>query len=206
MTVGDRFEELVEARDGVLAEAEVFRSELEPILADALRAGLDRVTAAQAAHLALLDEPTRRALDEAAAGTTRSAVAAVSARLREPDVWLSPHTAPHLGRPREPGWSLEVPSFLVRLLGRGPSGPGGLGNLDDPGNRIWVAIGAAAGPIDGMLLEFGFQQERRRIGGGRFGVVPRTLPRLDPSGVLQRRWKRYRAAFERYEALERATG
>jgi hypothetical protein len=56
------------------------------------------------------------------------------------------------------------------------------------------------------LLEFGFQQERRRIGGGRFGVVPRTLPRLDPSGVLQRRWKRYRAAFERYEALERATG
>jgi hypothetical protein len=56
-------------------------------------------------------------------------------------------------------------------------------------------------PLDTVLQEFGFTPDRRRIGGGRFGVVPRTLPRLDPSGVLQRRWKRYRAAYERYEAL-----
>jgi hypothetical protein len=204
--VGDRFEQLAAARDSVLAEAESFRLELEPILAEALRAGLEQVTSAQAGHLASLDEPTRGAFAEAAAGATRSGVAAVSGRLRDPDLWLSPLTAPHLGAPREPGWSLDVPSWLARLLGREPGSPRGLGNLDDPGNRIWVAIGSAAEPIDGVLQEFGFTQERPRIGGGRFGVAPRTLPRLDPSGVLQRPWKRYRTAFERYEALARLTG
>ena len=204
--VGDGFEQLAAARDSVLAEAESFRLELEPILTEALRAGLERVTSAQARHLASLDEPTRRAFEEAAAGATRSAIAAVASRLRDPDPWLSPHTAPHLGAPREPGWSLDVPSWLARLLGREPGSPRGLGDLDDPGNRIWVAIGSAAGPIDGVLQEFGFAEQRPRIGGGRFGVAPRTLPRLDPSGVLQRPWKRYRAAFERYEALLRIRG
>jgi len=205
-SMGDRFDQLASARDLVLAEAESFRLELEPILAEALRAGLERVTSAQAGQLASLDESTRGAFEEAAAGATRSAVAVVSSRLRDPDLWLSPHTAPDLGAPREPGWSLDVPSWLARLLGREHGSPGGLGELDDAGNRIWVAIGSAAGPIDGVLQEFGFADERPRIGGGRFGVAPRTLPRLDPSGVLQRRWKRYRTAFERYETLVRVTG
>ena len=203
--VGDRFEQLASARDRVLAEADVFCRQLEPILAEALRGGLERVTWAQAGHLGSLDEPTRRAFEEAAAGSTRSAVAAVSARLRDPDVWLSPHTAPRLREPRQRGWALDVPPWLARLLGKDRDPSGVLGGLDDPGNRIWVAIGSAAEPIDGVLQEFGFAPERRRIGGGRFGVAPRTLPRLDPSGLLQRRWKRYRAAFERYEALARIT-
>jgi hypothetical protein len=204
--VGDRFEQLAAARDLVLAEAESFRLELEPILAEALRGGLERVASAQAGHLASLNEPTRRGFEEAVAGATRSAVAGASTRLRDPDVWLSPHTAPHLSGPREPGWSLDVPSWLARLLRRDRASSRGLGDLDDPGNRIWVVIGSAAGPIDGVLQEFGFAGERRRIGGGRFGVAPRTLPRLDPSGALQRHWKRYRGAFERYESLTRVTG
>jgi hypothetical protein len=32
-------------------------------------------------------------------------------------------------------------------------------------------------------------------------VGPRTLPRLDPSGILQRRWRRYRSAFDHLAAL-----
>ena len=203
--VGDRFEQLRAARDGVLAEAETLRRDLEPILAEALRAGLERVTSAQAGHLDSLDGPTRRAFVEAAAGATRSAVVALSARLREPDVWLSPYTAPHLNGPREPGWPLDVPSWLARMLGKRRGSARDLGDLDDPANRVWVAIGSAARPIDGVLQEFGFAEQRRRIGGGRFGVAPRTLPRLDPSGVIQRRWKRYRATFQRYEALARLT-
>jgi hypothetical protein len=155
--------------------------------------------------VASFDEPTQRAFEEAVAGATRSAVAVVSERLRDEDVWLSPHTAPHLNERREPGWPLDVPSWMARLLDRDPDPGGRLGDLDDPGNRIWVAIGSAAGPIDGVLQEFGLEGQRRRIGGGRFGLVPRTLPRLDPSGVLQRRWRRYRRAFDRYEALARVT-
>jgi len=156
--------------------------------------------------VASLDEASRRALRETSDRAVGTAVHSVSARLRDPDVWLSPQTAPDLTARTEPRWSLDVPSWLARLLRRGAHGPNGLGVLDDPGNRVWVAIASAAGPIDAVLQEFGFSPERRRIGGGRFGVVPRTLPRLDPSGILQRRWKRYRAAYERYEVLVRLTG
>jgi hypothetical protein len=121
-------------------------------------------------------------------------------------VWLSPLVAPDLPEPRSSGWPLDVPDWLARLLGRGGRVGPRLGQLDDPGNRIWVAIASAVNSIDPVLVEFGFEPSTRRIGGGRFGVGPRTLARLDPSGVLRQRWRRYRAAFERYEALSRVTG
>jgi hypothetical protein len=103
---------------------------------------------------------------------------------------------------------LDTPSWIAGLLRPGARArrSNDLGALDDPGNRVWVSIASSTGPVDAVLLEFGFAPERRRIGGGRFGVAPRTLPRLDPSGVLQRRWKRYRTAFARYEAIARVTG
>ncbi|HET7235554.1 MAG TPA: hypothetical protein VFK59_03890 [Actinomycetota bacterium] len=202
----DRFAHLERARDEVLAEAESFRLELEPILAASLRAGMERLTSTHAAHLASLDGTSRRALRETCERAIASSVGSVSARLRDPELWLSPRTAPDLLAPTEPGWSLSTPAWLARLLGRGERRPAGLGALDDPGNRIWVAIASAAGPLDAVLHEFGFAPQRHRIGGGRFGVAPRTLPRLDPSGALQRRWKRYRAAYERYEALARVRG
>ena len=82
-------------------------------------------------------------------------------------------------------------------------------DCDDDERRL-IAAGetdaSAAGPVDAVLDEFGFVPQRRRIGGGRFGVAPRALPRLDPSGMLQRPWRRYRAAYERYETLTRVTG
>jgi hypothetical protein len=176
--VTDRFADLAGARDDVLAEAEGFRVELEPILATSLLAGLERLAGVQAAHVASLDEASRLALRETSERAVGTAVGSVTARLQDPDVWLSPQTAPELAAQNEPGWSLDVPSWLARLLRRGARVPHGLGVLDDPGNRIWVAIASAAGPLDAVLQEFGFTPERRRIGGGRFGVVPRTLPRL----------------------------
>ena len=204
--MGDRFELLAAARDAVLAEGEAFRLELEPILTAALEGVPERVAAAQPAHLAGLGPATRRAFEEAMATATLAAVRAVGERLRDPDLWLSPRTAPELATRTEAGWSLDVPAWLAGLLRRTQRGRQGLGDLDDPGNRIWVAIASAAGPVDRVLEEFGFVGGRRRIGGGRFGVVPRTLPRLDPSGELGRRWTRYRVAFARYEALARITG
>jgi hypothetical protein len=78
---------------------------------------------------------------------------------------------------------------------------GHVARLDDMTNRVWVAISAAARPLDPVLEEFGFRPERRRLGGGSFGVSARTLPQLDPSGAIGQRWKRYRAAYERLTVL-----
>ena len=205
--MGDRFAELERARDAALAEAEAFRADLEPSLAASLRRGLERLMQEQAGHVSRLDEATRVALDDAMDRAIPAAVASVSERLRDPDLWLSPLVAPELAATSaEGGWPTTVPGWLAGLLGRGARARVGLGSLDDPGNRVWVAVSSAATSVDPVLAEFGFAPAHRRIGGGRFGVVPRTLPRLDPTGALQQHWKRYRAAYERYEALARVTG
>src|SRR3972149_9913300 len=67
-SMGDRFDQLASARDLVLAEAESFRLALEPILAQALRAGLERGTSAQAGQRGSLGGATRGALGEGGAG------------------------------------------------------------------------------------------------------------------------------------------
>jgi hypothetical protein len=204
--MGARFADLQRARDAVLAEAQALRSELEPALGTSLRAGIERVLTSQAGHVDRMDGPTRRALGDALAGATAAAVTSVIERLRDPEIWLSPHTAPDLPPMREQGWPFAVPAWLAQVLRARPPGRPRLDALDDAGNRIWVAIGSAAASIDPVLLEFGFEPVPPRIGGGRFGVVPRALPRLDPSGALGRRWRRYRSAFERYESLARVRG
>ena len=93
-----------------------------------------------------------------------------------------------------------MPEWVARLGGPAREGSS-LGRLDEMTNRVWVAISAAAKPLDPVLEEFGFRPERRRLGGGSFGVSARTLPQLDPSGAIGQRWKRYRAAYERLTAL-----
>lgn len=201
--MADRTDGLIAARDAVLAEAEAFRGELGPLLARCLEAGVERVCAVQAAHLATMDRPTEEAFYAAATGAVRAGVEAATARLRDPDVWLSPLVAPDLPPRRHWGWPAWLPEWVARLLGGSGRERVELGGLDDPSNRIWIAIAAATGPVDAVLREFGFEPGRPRIGAGRFGVGPRALPRLDPTGVLARRWRRYRAALERYEALAR---
>ena len=125
------------------------------------------------------DETSRLALRETSGRAVGAAVDSVSARLRDPDVWLSPQTAPDLNTSTEPGWSLDVPSWLAPAVRRGMRRSSRLGVLDDPGNRIWVTITSAAG------------RARSRA--------------WTRAASLQRRWKGYRAAYERYEALARVT-
>lgn len=204
--MGERFELLERARDAVLAEAEAFRSELGPALDGALRAGIERLLERQAGHVAAMEQGQRRALEDALERAVGIAVRSVDERLRAPDVWLSPLVAPDLPGRETRGWPLDVPEWLARLLGRGSRPRLGLGSLDEPENRIWIAVASASTSVDPVLVEFGFEPATRRIGGGRFGVGPRTLARLDPSGVLRQRWRRYRTAFERYEALTRVSG
>jgi hypothetical protein len=196
----DAFADLESAREAVLAEAERFVEELEPALGDSLAAGYQRFLAAQHGVVDHLNGATRRALDEAVGRASDLGVTQVIDRLRAPEIWLAPLTAPHLVARVDSGWPDWVPEWLAKAFGRGDDMPQ-LGELDDPSNRIWVAISSAARPIDPVLEEFGFEPGTPRLGGGRFGIQPRSLPQLDPSGALGRRWLRYRAAFEQMSAL-----
>ena len=196
----DAFSDLERAREAVLAEGTAFADELGPVLGESLRRGFERLCADQADLLARFDPGTRAALGPAVDRAADAGVAAVVERLRSPELWLAPLTAPDLVVVKDEGWPPWLPEAIARLL-RPRRDPASLGELDDPSNRIWVAICGASGPLDAVLEEFGFGHARRRIGGGRFDVGPRTLPRLDPSGILQRRWRRYRSAFDHMSAL-----
>lgn len=198
----DAFADLEAAREAVLAEAGRFVDEIPPILRESLRSGVDRVTLEQAAAAGRMSADTRAAFDAAVERAIGAGVDAAVERLRRPEIWLAPHTAPALAGRREAGWPVWLPEWMARLLGRrGSDASASLGALDDPGNRIWIAISSAATPLDPILQEFGFVRGRPRFGGGRFGVQARSLPRLDPSGTLGRLWTRYRAAYERLAAL-----
>jgi hypothetical protein len=196
----DPFAELEAARATLLEEAERLVEELEPVLGASLHAGFERLRLAQVGHVGRLDEPTLEALEDAAGRAIELGVAETMERLRSPEIWLSPLTAPELPPRTDPARPLGLPEWVARLGGPAREGSA-LGRLDEMTNRIWVAISASAKPLDPVLEEFGFRPERRRLGGGNFGISPRTLPQLDPSGAIGRRWKRYRAAYERLTAL-----
>jgi hypothetical protein len=196
----DPFVELEAARANILEEAERFVRELEPVLSPSLHAGFERLQLAQAGHVARLDGPTLAALEDAVGRAIELGVAETVDRLCSPEIWLSPLTAPELPPRTDPARPLGLPEWVARLGGSAREGSS-LGRLDEMTNRVWVAISAAAKPLDPVLEEFGFRPERRRLGGGSFGVSARTLPQLDPSGAIGRRWKRYRAAYERLTAL-----
>lgn len=196
----DPLVELEAARANVLEEAERFVEELEPVLGSSLHAGFERLQLAQPDHLGKLDGPTLAALGDAVGRAIELGVAETVERLRSPEIWLSPLTAPELAPRSDPARPLGLPEWVARLGGPAREGSS-LGRLDEMTNRVWVAISAAAKPLDPVLEEFGFRPERRRLGGGSFGVSARTLPQLDPSGAIGQRWKRYRAAYERLTAL-----
>jgi hypothetical protein len=197
------FAELESAREAVLTEAERFVGELEPALLESLAGGYRRFLADQDDLVRQLNEGARHALDEAVDRAARIGVAQVIERLRAPEIWLSPLTAPNLVVRVDSGWPDWVPEWIAKAFGRASDAPA-LGELDDPSNRIWVAISSVARPIDPVLEEFGFEPGRPRLGGGRFGIQPRTLPQLDPTGGLGQRWIRYRAAYERLAAMTAA--
>jgi hypothetical protein len=201
----DAFADLEAAREAVLTEGERFVQELEPTLHESLRAGFERLCVRQADQVGRLDPDTRASLDAAVERAIALGAEQALERLRPPDIWLAPLTAPdlHAGRPGWPGW---LPGWAARMLGGGSRQRSSLGDLDDASNRIWIAISSAAKALDPVLEEFGFRPERKRIGGGSFGVAARSLPQLDPSGALGQRWRRYRAAYDRLSALAASDG
>jgi hypothetical protein len=174
-------EAVLHARAAVLEIAGRFTHAARPILAEALTARLGALVEASGADL---PGGIRETLPRAAEHAIRVGVDASIERLRDPDVWLSPHT------------TLEPTHVGARALGA----------LDDPSNRVWIALLGAARVVDPLLAEFGLRRASGPdLGGGHFGLQPRSLPQLDPSGRLARLWREYRPAYGRYARLLEAT-
>lgn len=185
-------EDVLAARADVLAAGERFADAAGPILEAAIRGRLEAVTAGQAGDLS---PAARAALLEAAGRAVRAGVDVTLRRLGDPDVWLSPRV-----RLDEGGEARQRSSAFGRRRRAAP-----VGELASPENRVWIAILGAAKAADPVLEEFGLRPSPAPDpGGGHFGLQPRTLTELDPSGLLASLWRAYRDALTRYGELLRA--
>jgi hypothetical protein len=188
----------------VLVIGEEFRRTACPALDAALRWRLDSLVHARAAWFEAMKPEVQVAFRAAAGQAVTVAVAEVDRRLADDEIWLDPLTAPRLAGAPEHRWSSDRPEWFIgiaRLLAPRKRGPD-LGDLDDPRNRVWVALLSAAKPLDPVLEEFGLRPAGAPgIGGGSYGLAPPSVPQLDSSGTLSRLWKRYRAAYARYRML-----
>ena len=188
----------------MLAIGAEFRRTAGPALDAALRWRIESLVQARAEWYEAMKPEVQVAFRAAAGQAVTLSVAEIDRRLADEEIWLDPLTAPGLAGASKHRWSGDRPDWFIgvaRLLPPRKRGPD-LGDLDDPGNRVWVALLSAAKPLDPVLEEFGLRPaDVPEIGGGNYGLAPPSAPQLDSSGTLSRLWKRYRAAYARYRML-----
>jgi hypothetical protein len=166
------------AREAILSLAEEFAEAARRAVEAALTQAMERLVVRYADWFNRLDDRTARALREATQATIQRSAAKVGERLKDPDVWLSPSV----------------------LVDDQPEP-----ELDDPANRVWIALLNAADPLDPVLIEFGLTpSDVPDRGGGHFGLQPRTARELDRKGTLAPLWGRYRKLYEAYRRAVRA--
>lgn len=205
MTTAPPPDAVAEARERVIAAGEAFRGAVVPAIAAALRARLDDLVATEPGWHASMGEDVRAAFRSATERAIAQGAADADARLTG-DVWLEPLVAPGVDRSPPTAWEGDLPDWLISVIRvlSGKRQPERLGELDDAGNRAWVAVLASAKPLDPVLEEFGLvPSEIPELGGGNFGLAPRNAQDLDPTGSVRSLWNRYRAAYERYRDLTR---
>lgn len=188
----------------MLAIGEEFRRSATPALDDVLRWRLESLVQARAGWFEALKPEVQAAFHASAERAITLAIAEVDRRLADDELWLDPLTAPGLAESLEHPWSSDRPGWFIgisRMLSPRKRAPD-LGDLDDPRNRVWVALRSVAKPLDPVFEEFGLRPaESPSIGGGSYGLAPPSAPQLDSSGTLARLWKRYRTAYARYRML-----
>jgi hypothetical protein len=192
------------ARAEISATAAEFATAARAVVEAALRRRLEALFRARADWFDSLRPDVVTALRGATERAVAEGAAAMHRRLCDPDLWLSPRVVPVSAHSPHRGWSVLVPGWLSVLLRRLAGADEGafVGSLDDTGNRVWLAVLAAAKPLDPVLAEFGLSPaEIPDMGGGHYGLRPRTAAELDPSGTLDGLWRRYRVAYERYAGL-----
>lgn len=192
-----------EVRSEIAALAADFRRSIRPALEATLRERLE-VLSTQRGELFDAAPDVREAFRLSISNAITHAASELDRRLSDEDIWLSPLTAPGLARALERDHGSSVLAALVRRLARRSEPATALGELDDPSNRIWLAVLSAVRVLDPVLSEYGVQPSATpSIGGGHYGLHPRSLAQLDPSGTLSRLWKRYHGIYERYAILTR---
>jgi hypothetical protein len=192
----DRTERALAARAAVLAAAERFSRAAVEVVPRAVRGRLEALVAGSG-----LSGADASALRVAAERALQRGVAAMAERLADPGVWLEPLVLPEGGGPREEGWSPLVPAWLARVLAPRRRTAPRPERLDDPGNRVWLALGLVARALDPVLEEFGLAPAPAPGVGGRYRLHPASARLLDPSGRLSRLWAEYRAAYGRFAEL-----
>lgn len=195
---------VADARASAITAGETFRRAAVPAIAAVLRARLERLVASDPEWHAALSDEVRAAFDDATERAIGQGAAEVEARLTE-DVWLDPLVAPGVRRSPGSSWEGDLPEWLISVLRAltPRRNEERLGELDDVGNRVWIALLAAAKPLDPVLEEFGLApSEIPNLGGGNFGLAPRNAQELDTAGRdVRSSWSAYRAAYERYHVL-----
>jgi hypothetical protein len=196
------------AVEGARAEIRAIAGEFDraagPATEAALHWRLEALVQAEAHWFEAIEPDAQAAFRDAADRAIVLAAAEVERRLGDEELWFDPLTAPGLGPATETGWNSELPEWLIGIFRRFSRAETGHrpGELDDPANRVWVVFLSAAKPLDPVLEEFGLPpSEIPDLGGGNYGLAPRTAAQLDPSGTLARLWGRYRLAYERYRTL-----
>lgn len=171
---------ITSAREEIVALAGEFAETARRTVETALTRAMERLVVQYADWFNHLDDRTARALREAVQRTIERSALRVGERLRDPDVWLAPSVVVD-GQPEA--------------------------RLDEPANRVWIALLNAADPLDPVLTEFGLQpSDVPDRGGGHFGLQPKTAGELDPRGTLVVLWGRYRKLHEAYrKALRELT-
>jgi hypothetical protein len=177
---------VAEARASAIAAGNAFRRSAVPAIAAILRARLERLVASEPAWRAAMPHEVRAAFHDATERAIGQGAAEVEARLTD-DVWLDPLIAPGIRRSPGSSWDGDLPEWLVSILRAltPRKSEERLGELDDVGNRVWIALLAAAKPLDPVLEEFGLvPSEVPDLGGGNFGLAPKNAEEFDPDGSL----------------------
>jgi hypothetical protein len=169
---------IASAREAILSLSEEFAEAARRTVETALDRAMERLVVRYADWFNHLEDRAAVALRETVHRTIKRSAVRVGQRLKDPDVWLSPSV----------------------VVDGGPQA-----KLDEPANRVWIALLNAADPLDPVLTEFGLQpSDVPDRGGGHFGLQPKSLGELDPKGVLAGLWGRYRKLYEAYQRALRA--
>jgi hypothetical protein len=163
---------ITSAREEIISLAGEFAETARRTVETVLTRAMERLVVRDADWFNRLDDRTATALRDTVQRTIERSSVRVGERLKDPDLWLSPSVMVD-GQPEA--------------------------QLDEPANRVWIALLNAADPLDPVLTEFGLQpSDVPDRGGGHFGLQPKTAGELDPRGTLAVLWTRYRKLHESY--------
>ena len=135
------------ARREISSIAAEFREVAAPAVGEMLRRRLEALLEARKSWWGGLADDVQDAFRSAASGAIAAGEAETRRRLEPEDVWLEPLVAPGMDE-RTAGWDTSLPDWLTSLLQRfsPKTQPPEVDALDDPGNRIWLSLLAAARP------------------------------------------------------------